>query len=162
MMTSRALRYSNLRSLIRQQGQQQQVYAPICRTLHLSTQPLTTSQSLHHIGPKPCLVHSKRAISVSTIQRQEERQSKEEEEEQREQTSGEKDIEEILQKEFSPKHLQVQDVSGGCGSFYAIIIASSRFKGITTVKAHRLVNSALKDIIKDIHGLQLRTIPADE
>ncbi|PWN36253.1 bola-like protein, partial [Meira miltonrushii] len=71
--------------------------------------------------------------------------------------SGEKDIEDILRKEFAPKQMQVQDVSGGCGSFYSIVIVSSKFKGITTVKAHRLVNAALKDIIKEIHGLQLRT-----
>lgn len=44
---------------------------------------------------------------------------------------------------------------GGCGSFYAIIIASDRFKGLSMVKQHQLVNQALKAEIKTIHGLQV-------
>ncbi len=44
---------------------------------------------------------------------------------------------------------------GGCGSFYAIIIASDRFKGLSMVKQHQLVNEALKSEIKSIHGLQV-------
>ncbi len=47
--------------------------------------------------------------------------------------------------------------TGGCGSFYAIQLSSKEFKGMSTVKAHRLVNQELKDVIKDIHGLQVRS-----
>lgn len=57
--------------------------------------------------------------------------------------------------------LKVQDVSGGCGSFYAIQLSSKQFNGLSTVKAHRMVNEQLKHVIKDIHGLQLRTMPED-
>lgn len=46
---------------------------------------------------------------------------------------------------------------GGCGSFYAISITSSAFKGLTTVKQHRLVNETLKKEIEGIHGLQVST-----
>ncbi|EPQ27701.1 uncharacterized protein PFL1_04839 [Pseudozyma flocculosa PF-1] len=77
------------------------------------------------------------------------------------QTTGEQLILELLTKRFKPTQLKVQDVSGGCGSFYAIAISSKEFKGLSTIKAHRLVNSVLKDVIKDIHGLQLRTIAED-
>ncbi|CAO1615838.1 unnamed protein product [Jaminaea pallidilutea] len=80
---------------------------------------------------------------------------------QKELSSGESEIHELLTKRFRPTHLQVQDVSGGCGSFYAIVIAAAEFKGIMTVKQHRLVNECLKDIIGNIHGLQLKTIPSD-
>lgn len=45
--------------------------------------------------------------------------------------------------------------AGGCGSFYAIVIASSKFNGKPTVNAHRLVNEALKEVIAGIHGLQV-------
>ncbi|EST06939.1 BolA protein [Kalmanozyma brasiliensis GHG001] len=76
-------------------------------------------------------------------------------------TAGEQKIREILTAKFNPAVLKVQDVSGGCGSFYAIQLSSKEFKGMSTVKAHRLVNSELKDVIKDIHGLQLRTVAED-
>lgn len=70
-------------------------------------------------------------------------------------TSGESDIASLLTKRFKPAHLQVQDVSGGCGSFYAIVVASKDFVGVSTVKQHRMVNECLKDIIGGIHGLQV-------
>ncbi|CDS02090.1 related to AIM1-cytoplasmic protein involved in mitochondrial function or organization [Sporisorium scitamineum] len=76
-------------------------------------------------------------------------------------TAGEQKIREILTAKFKPSVLKVQDVSGGCGSFYAIQLSSKEFKGLSTVKAHRLVNEQLKDVIKDIHGLQLRTVAED-
>jgi len=46
-------------------------------------------------------------------------------------------------------------MEGGCGSFYAIEISSSAFKGLSTIKQHKLVNSCLKEDIKTIHGLQV-------
>ncbi|KAI9453208.1 bola-like protein [Lactarius psammicola] len=72
---------------------------------------------------------------------------------------GEQAIYDKLSERFQPSELLVQDVSGGCGSFYAITIASTAFKGIPVVKQHRLVNEALKKEIEGIHGLQLKTIP---
>ncbi|EOQ99179.1 hypothetical protein J056_002505 [Wallemia ichthyophaga EXF-994] len=71
--------------------------------------------------------------------------------------AGEARIKQKLSDTFSPSKLQVMDVSGGCGSFYAINIASDSFKGLTTVKQHRLVNETLKEDIAGIHGLQLKT-----
>ncbi|GAC71191.1 hypothetical protein PANT_1d00038 [Moesziomyces antarcticus T-34] len=102
-------------------------------------------------------------------------------------TDGEQMIRTILTDRFQPSVLKVQDVSGewppvpssrpescseyadakrgahigGCGSFYAIQLSSKKFNGLSTVKAHRLVNEQLKDVIKDIHGLQLRTMPEE-
>lgn len=52
---------------------------------------------------------------------------------------------------------QVQDISGGCGSMYALDIESPKFKGLTVIKQHKLVNEILKDEIKSWHGVQLRT-----
>lgn len=74
-------------------------------------------------------------------------------------SEGEKLIHEKLSKRFSPSQLQVQDVSGGCGAFYAISITSDAFKGLTTVKQHKLVTETLKSEIEGIHGLQIKTIP---
>lgn len=46
--------------------------------------------------------------------------------------------------------------TGGCGTFYQIIIASDEFKGLSLVKQQRLVNQTLKEEIQGIHGLQVR------
>ncbi|KAL7424134.1 hypothetical protein Q5752_001719 [Cryptotrichosporon argae] len=75
---------------------------------------------------------------------------------------GERTIYDKLSKRFPGKRLEVQDVSGGCGSFYAILISSPAFKGLSMVKQHKLVNDCLKEDIKTIHGLQLKTIVEDE
>ncbi|KAH0373118.1 hypothetical protein KCU65_g689, partial [Aureobasidium melanogenum] len=62
-----------------------------------------------------------------------------------------------LAAELSPTKLEVQDVSGGCGSMYALDIVSAKFKGMSVIKQHRLVNAVLKDEIKGWHGVQLKT-----
>jgi stress-induced morphogen len=51
----------------------------------------------------------------------------------------------------------VEDISGGCGSMYAIEIASNAFKGLSVIKQHRLVNDLLQDDIKKMHGIRLKT-----
>lgn len=53
--------------------------------------------------------------------------------------------------------LEVQDISGGCGSMYGLDIVSPRFKGLTVIKQHKLVNSVLAEEIKGWHGVQLKT-----
>ncbi|KAH9987918.1 bola protein [Russula compacta] len=68
---------------------------------------------------------------------------------------GEQAIYDKLSGRFQTSDLLVQDISGGCGTFYAITIASAEFKGIPVVKQHRLVNEALKKEIEGIHGLQV-------
>lgn len=69
----------------------------------------------------------------------------------------EQKIYDILHEKFTPKKLDVRDVSGGCGSMFAILVESEQFKGIPMIKQHRLVNEVLKDEIAKWHGLQLRT-----
>ncbi|KZT13155.1 bola-like protein [Laetiporus sulphureus 93-53] len=72
-------------------------------------------------------------------------------------SDGERTIYSKLTERFSPSELEVQDISGGCGTFYHIVIASEAFKGIPMIKQHRLVNETLKKEIEGIHGLQLQT-----
>lgn len=69
----------------------------------------------------------------------------------------ERKIFDMLKLEFNPANLEVRDVSGGCGSMFAILVESEKFKGVPMIKQHRLVNEALKDEISKWHGLQLRT-----
>lgn len=86
---------------------------------------------------------------------------------------GEQAIYDKLYTKFTPSDLKVQDVSGmllpaklcfgagvtlpagGCGTFYAITIASDAFQGLSIVKQHRLVNETIKQEIEGIHGLQV-------
>ncbi|KAI7861180.1 bola protein [Circinella umbellata] len=72
-------------------------------------------------------------------------------------SEGEQHIHNKLTEALSPHKLRVVDVSGGCGSMYAIDISSKSFEGASIVKQHRLVNQILKDEIKEMHGLQLKT-----
>lgn len=64
---------------------------------------------------------------------------------------------EHLDKSVANTRNQVQDVSGGCGSMYALDIVSEQFKGLPIVKQHRLVNSILGEEIKKWHGVQMKT-----
>jgi stress-induced morphogen len=48
--------------------------------------------------------------------------------------------------------------AGGCGSFYAITIASQAFNGLPIVKQHKLVTQTLQQEIEGIHGLQARSM----
>ncbi|KAG5717509.1 hypothetical protein E4T56_gene3522 [Termitomyces sp. T112] len=74
-----------------------------------------------------------------------------------EQLDGERLIESKLVEKFSPCQVKVQDVSGGCGTFYAINISSPAFAGLSVVKQHRLVTDALKEEVPGMHGLQIKT-----
>jgi len=58
---------------------------------------------------------------------------------------------------LQPVGLKVQDKSGGCGSMYALEIESPKFRGLTVIEQHKMVNAVLKDEIHTWHGLQLRT-----
>ena len=72
-------------------------------------------------------------------------------------TPAEQAIAALLRDKLQPTELLVRDASGGCGSMYAIDIASPAFKGASPLKQQRMVNSALGDVMKQWHGLQLNT-----
>ncbi|KAK9236607.1 bola protein [Lipomyces kononenkoae] len=58
---------------------------------------------------------------------------------------------------FEPSKLSVRDISGGCGSMFAISIVSKAFKGVPMIQQHRMVNQVLADEMKEWHGVQLNT-----
>lgn len=72
-------------------------------------------------------------------------------------SEGESQVWDILSAEFAPTELIVQDISGGCGSMYGIEIGSEKFRGLNMLKQQRLVNAALGDLLKEWHGVQLKT-----
>lgn len=63
----------------------------------------------------------------------------------------------LLENAFKPQHINIKDVSGGCGAFYHILVVSELFTGKMTLHRHRAVQSALKDVIPEMHGLTLFT-----
>ncbi|KAK5137873.1 hypothetical protein LTR08_006642 [Meristemomyces frigidus] len=70
---------------------------------------------------------------------------------------AERKIFDTIRQELQPTKLEVQDISGGCGSMYALDIVSEQFKGLPVIKQHRLVNKVLGEEIKKWHGVQLKT-----
>lgn len=53
---------------------------------------------------------------------------------------------------LNPTHVEIQDISGGCGASFAAIIVSDEFKGKSALQRHRLVNGILKEEIKAVHA----------
>ncbi|KAL1861833.1 hypothetical protein Daus18300_008649 [Diaporthe australafricana] len=49
-------------------------------------------------------------------------------------------------------HVDITDMSGGCGQAFSTLIVSPEFAGKNSLKRHRLVNSALKEEIAAIHA----------
>ncbi|EFP80601.2 uncharacterized protein PGTG_06557 [Puccinia graminis f. sp. tritici CRL 75-36-700-3] len=54
--------------------------------------------------------------------------------------------------------LRVEDVSGGCGSFFVVEVVDQTFEGLSMLKQHQLINRTLADDIDRIHGLQVRLL----
>ena len=69
----------------------------------------------------------------------------------------ERQIWEMLMRELKAEKLEVQDISGGCGSMYGIEVVSERFRGLSMLRQQRLVNKVLGEEIKGWHGVQLKT-----
>ena len=62
-----------------------------------------------------------------------------------------------LNTSLEPIALEVQDISGGCGSMYGLDIVSEKFRGLSVVKQHKLVNEVLKEEVSGWHGVTLKT-----
>lgn len=58
--------------------------------------------------------------------------------------------------------VQVEDMSGGCGQAFAVIIVSDVFKGKNKLMRHRLVNTALKEEIAEIHAFTQKGFTPEE
>jgi len=70
-------------------------------------------------------------------------------------------IEEILTEKLNPKHLQVEDESWQHGH-YKVIVVAEQFTGLKLLARHRLVQSALADVVSRIRALSLHTLTAEE
>ncbi|KAK6438045.1 hypothetical protein LTR95_005755 [Oleoguttula sp. CCFEE 5521] len=61
-------------------------------------------------------------------------------------------LSEALRDRLAAEHVDIQDLSGGCGQMFEAIIVSPQFAKKTTLARHRLVNGALKEEIAAIHA----------
>jgi stress-induced morphogen len=66
-------------------------------------------------------------------------------------------LEERLRANMKVGKIEVVDTSGGCGSQFVINLKSADFNGKTLIAQHRMVNEILKEELKEIHSLQLKT-----
>uniref|UniRef100_A0A670ZMI9 BolA-like protein 3 n=1 Tax=Pseudonaja textilis TaxID=8673 RepID=A0A670ZMI9_PSETE len=74
------------------------------------------------------------------------------------QTEGEIRVTRALQEKFPQAVvIKVVDISGGCGAMYEIHIESEEFKEKRTIQQHQMVNQALSEEIKTMHGLRIFT-----
>eukprot|EP00049_Salpingoeca_infusionum_P010593 m.183029 g.183029 ORF g.183029 m.183029 type:complete len:116 (+) comp14684_c0_seq2:210-557(+) len=62
-----------------------------------------------------------------------------------------------LKAELNTQTVEVEDMSGGCGSAFRVLVESEAFRGMPSIKQHRLVKSILKDEIAQIHAIQVHT-----
>lgn len=82
--------------------------------------------------------------------------------------SKQTEIEEILRVAFTPAYLQVvnessnHNVPAGSESHFKVTLVSDGFIGEKLIGRHRLVNSAMKDMMPNIHALALHTYTPDE
>ncbi|CAL9229764.1 unnamed protein product [Arabidopsis halleri] len=65
-------------------------------------------------------------------------------------------VEASLTSKLKPIHLEVIDISGGCGASYEVEVVSEQFEGKRLLERHRMVNAALEEEMKEIHALSIK------
>ncbi|KAI9594337.1 bola protein [Syncephalis fuscata] len=76
--------------------------------------------------------------------------------------ASEDSLKEIFTDKLNAVHVEIQDVSGGCGQSFEAIIVSDQFAGKSLLQRHRLVNSVAKDTISQLHAFSQKTYTLDE
>ena len=71
-------------------------------------------------------------------------------------------VESKIKNKINCDKLEVTDISGNCGNSFCIKIKSPDFNGKTMIMQHRMVNEALKEELKEIHALQIKSEPSDK
>ncbi|PRP89444.1 bolA-like protein 2-like [Planoprotostelium fungivorum] len=66
-------------------------------------------------------------------------------------------LESIIKERVPAETVIAEDESSGCGAKFSVIVVSSHFVGKPLLDRHRLVNDSLKEELKSIHALTLKT-----
>jgi len=75
---------------------------------------------------------------------------------------SEQHLKDKLAKELEAQHVEVQDMSDGCGGKFETIIVSQKFDGLGLLARHRLVNSVLAEELKTIHAFSQKTFTPEQ
>ncbi|XP_023295045.2 bolA-like protein 3 [Lucilia cuprina] len=76
--------------------------------------------------------------------------------------NAEQTIHRLLIHRFPQANVKVTDVSGGCGAMFEVFVEAQEFKGLNTLKQHKLVTNTLKEQIKEMHGVRIHTSIPDK
>lgn len=68
----------------------------------------------------------------------------------------------IIRSRLQATEVEVQDMSGGCGQAFAVIIVSDVFQGKNKLTRHRMVNNALREEISQIHAFTQKVFTTEE
>ena len=71
-------------------------------------------------------------------------------------------LKDIIQERLQASLVQVEDMSGGCGQAFAVVIVSPLFAGKNKLMRHRPVNSALEEEIAAIHAFTQKGFTPEE
>ncbi|KAK9383718.1 bola protein [Kockiozyma suomiensis] len=71
-------------------------------------------------------------------------------------------LEEAIKTRLEAVHVEVVDISGGCGQAFEVVIVSPNFAGKNRLMRHRLVNSALREEIAQIHAFTQKDYTPEE
>ncbi|EFA84047.1 bolA family protein [Heterostelium album PN500] len=66
-------------------------------------------------------------------------------------------LENTLKSGFPDSNIIVEDVSGGCGAKFSIVIGSDKFEGVSLLERHRMANDVIGELMKDIHAINFKT-----
>ncbi|MES1915809.1 MAG: hypothetical protein MHM6MM_007707 [Cercozoa sp. M6MM] len=73
------------------------------------------------------------------------------------------ELQSLLQQEFGDGSVvQVEDRSGGCGSFFHIVVVSDSFSKQPRVRRQMRVNKALGEHLASVHGVTMQTLTKPE
>ncbi|RWS25514.1 bolA-like protein 2 [Leptotrombidium deliense] len=67
-----------------------------------------------------------------------------------------------LERELSTTHLEVNDVSDGCGAKFDCVIVTDKFDGKPLLQRHRMVNEVLKEEMPAIHAFSMKTLTSEQ
>ncbi|KAK4517831.1 Isocitrate dehydrogenase [NADP], mitochondrial precursor (Oxalosuccinate decarboxylase) [Mucor velutinosus] len=68
----------------------------------------------------------------------------------------------VIIEKLGAQHVEVEDLSAGCGQMFEVVIVSPIFEGKRLLARHKLVNEALKEEISKVHAFTQKSYTPEE
>ncbi|KAF1807072.1 bola protein [Mucor lusitanicus] len=68
----------------------------------------------------------------------------------------------VIIEKLDAQHVEVEDLSAGCGQMFEVVIVSPVFEGKRLLARHKLVNEALKEEISKVHAFTQKSYTPEE